>query len=215
MTKCEFCKKKFKTGYHHICPKKQRWTERDTQHAKLALTLYNKWRFENTAARSEISFREFIDCTYYTAFVGFAYYVLDARIFSPDRYMKWLTKNNIKIDDWRKDSVYSRYLAEESKKETAERAVERFVIYAEKWSETTGYHWSDYWHRTSDSRIFHDIQLGKISPWIFLGNEKAVSRIVSMSDDYLDKISNSIDLTYWKKKINQSSEDIAWLNSLF
>ena len=131
-----------------------------------------------------------------------------------EQYMHWLVDNAVKIDDWAKDSVYNRYLAFQSKKETAERGLERFVLHAQEWSERTGHHWTQYWQSAGMNRIVHDVKMGKISPWVLLSYQPARLQLEQMPDEVLNEIADTIDLAYWNRKIGLNKSTVQWIREV-
>ena len=112
-------------------------------------------------SKKDKTYDEFAKSQYYSAFVKFGRYILDIRAVNPESYIRYLTTNKVKLDWWCKDSTYNKYLAEQSKTETPERAVERFVLLAQDWSQNTGNHWSDYFVVAPHHVIVQHIELGR------------------------------------------------------
>ena len=217
MFTCEYCKKSFKRETSlakHMCEPKRRYMQRDEQHVKLGLKFFIDWYSLAMGSKGTKTYDDFVKSKYYGAFVRFGMYVLETRVIAPERYLQWLVKHMIPVDRWVKDSVYNSYLAEHNKKETAERALERFVIHAEKWSDRTGYHWSDYWDSAKPHVIVNDIKMGKISPWVFLGVKTAKKRLDTLPAEYLSDIADTIDLVYWQRKIDVNKPTIDWIQTI-
>lgn len=215
--RCEYCRKEFKRESSlaaHMCEKKRRYLQKDEQHVKLGLKMFNDWYHIAMGASGQKDYNDFMRSQYYGAFVRFGLYILEARVFAPERYLQWLIKTKVPVDRWCKDSVYSEYLAEQSKHETAERALERFVLHAEKWSERTGRHWSEYWRAAPTHVVVNDIKMGRISPWVFLGYDEAKAVLDDMPMELLNDVADTIDLGYWKRKIDVNGPTVEWLNQI-
>lgn len=215
--KCEYCGKEFKREssiQRHMCVPKQRWLDKDSQHVRLAIKFFNDWQSMAMGKKHPVKFATFSKSRYYTAFTKFALYVLDTRVIAPERYLRWLVENRVVVDNWSKDSVYSRYLVDHNKKETVERAVERFVLHAEKWSERTGSHWTEYWARAMPHIVVNDIKMGKISPWIFLGHVPAKTVLDSMPGEMLGEIAATVDLEYWQRKLAVNKPSVKWIGEI-
>jgi len=215
--KCEYCNKVFKRESAlsaHMCRDKKRWLQKDEKHVRLGHKFFNDWYRIAMGASKQRDYREFMKSQYYGAFVRFGMYVLETRVLAPERYLDWLIKKKVPVDRWCKDSVYNQYLAEQSKRETAERALERFVIHADAWSQRTGYHWSEYWVGAKPHTLVNDIKMGKISPWVFLGYSQAKRALDELPIELLEDIANTIDLSYWQRKIELSRRDVDWIEEI-
>lgn len=215
--KCEYCGKEYKlerTMAKHMCPNKKRYLQKDDQHVRLALQFFNDWYRISMGSNSKKDYTAFMKSQYYGAFVRFGLYVLEARVIAPDKYLSWLIKNQKPVDVWCKDSIYNTYLAEQSKKETAERALERFVLHADAWSERTGNHWTKYWEDIQLHVLVHDIKMGKISPWIFLGYGPAKDKLDALPTEMLIDVANTVDLSFWKRKLELNKPTVAWITTI-
>ncbi len=215
--KCEYCGNSFKresTLAKHMCKNKKRWLQRDEQHVKLGLKFFSDWYRRAMGAKKNKTYEEFMRSQYYGAFVRFGMYVLEARVLVPEKYLEWLIVNRVAVDKWATDTVYNKYLAHQNKKETAERAVERYVLHAEKWSEKTGFHWTEYWQKANINVIINDIKMGKISPWVILAYPPAKSVLEDMPADLLNEVANTLDIAYWNRKIAVNKPTVDWVKEI-
>lgn len=215
--KCSFCNKSFKketTLQTHMCEQKRRHFNRNDKEVKAGYTTYLYWNFKNSAVKKDISYSVFSKSKLYLAFVKFGKYIIQNNITDWEIYIDWLSKNQIKIDDWAKDRVYGTYCNERIKKETPERAVERYVLFAQKWEEKTTYKWHMFWELNS---VFDTIQLisdGKISPWILFCDPQAQKFIDTLPDELIVKLDSAINLSYWKTVVEKNREDSKWITQL-
>lgn len=215
--KCEYCKKSFKeerTLAKHMCRDKKRWLQKDSQEVKLGLYFFNEWYKIAMGATGTKDYKTFMKSQYYGAFVRFGLYILETRVLEPEKYLLWLITEQKKVDIWCKDSVYNEYLAQQSKKETAERALERFVLHADKWSDRTGYHWSEYWREVKPYSLVNDIKMGKVSPWVFLGYDPARERLDDLPPELLSEVADTIDLAFWNRKIKANKPTVEWIGEI-
>ena len=125
----------------------------------------------------------------------------------------WLT-TTVKDRQWTKDSTYDKYLADYTKKETVDRALERFVKHSELWAKETGNHFSEYFEKAGHHVIYNDIRLGKISPWILFGSDKAQTVIETMPAEYITGITDTIDIRHWRQKLKLYPQDVEFINSI-
>lgn len=215
--RCDYCNKEFvheSSIAKHMCRNKKRWLQRDEQHVKLGLSFFNDWHRIALGSSLAKDYSAFMRSQYYGAFVRFGLYVLETRVIAPERYIEWLIRTRVPVDSWCKDSVYNKYLAEHSKRETAERGVERFVLHADSWSERTGLHWSEYWREVKPYALVNDIKMGKISPWVFLGYNPARSRLDELPNELLQEIADTVDLGFWQRKIEVNQPTVKWINEV-
>jgi hypothetical protein len=215
--KCEYCGKSYKqerTIAAHMCRDKKRYLQKDEQHIKLGLTFFNEWYRIAMGHNGKKDYKAFMKSQYYGAFARFGLYVLEARVIAPDRYLSWLIVQQKPVDIWCKDSIYNEYLTEESKRETAERALERFVIHADKWSQRTGFHWTEYWNEVQVFSLVNDIKMGKISPWVFLSYNVAKQKLDELPVELLGEIADTIDLGFWQRKLTLNKPTVKWIDTV-
>lgn len=218
MYDCEFCSKSFKqeaAAFKHRCEKKKRWEKRFEKTSQVAYECYRIWFRLNLRTKKEIPFEEFIKSRYYKQFIKLADYCISVHCKDPTDYLEWLSRNEIKGYSWDKDSTYKKYRNELVKKEPAERAAEKFVLAAKKWSEETGYPWTDYWDKAGVNIIYSHILDGKISPWILLTSDKAQKTLDNMPDEMIQQIVSVIDIQFWRRKISVRKKDSKWLEEMF
>ena len=217
MYTCDYCKKSFKRENSlavHMCERKRRSLNQKEKHVVAGFNAYNFWYKLAMGSKVDKTYEDFSTSQYYSAFVKFGRYILDIRAVNPESYIRYLTTNKIKLDWWCRDSTYNKYLAEQSKTETAERAVERFVILAEEWSASTGNHWSDYFHKAPAHVIIQHIEMGKISPWIIYSSDMAQHFIDTCPSDMLQKIAATLDPNFWSRKIKLFPDEVNWIRSI-
>lgn len=217
MFKCSFCNKSFKkesTIQSHMCEQKRRNFAKNDKDVLAGYTAYLYWSSKYSSHRKKKDYDEFAKSSLYSAFVKFGKYAVDNNITDWELYINWLSKNQIKIDNWAKDSVYGLYCVERIKKETAERALERYILFVQKWEEKTKYKWNTFWEHNS---VFDTIQLlsdGKISPWILFCDPSAKKFIDELPEELLINLDKNIDLLYWRSKVENNKEDSKWITTL-
>ena len=205
MYTCEYCKKSFKRENSlavHMCERKRRSLNQREKHVVAGYDAYNFWYKLAMGSKKDKTYNDFAGSQYYSAFVKFGRYIMDIRAVNPHSYIRWLTINKTKLDTWCKDSVYNRYLADSSKNETADRALERYVIHAEAWSKTSGHHWSDYFDK------------GKISPWIIYSSDKAQKWLDTIPNDMLKQVADTLDPTFWVRKTKLFPQEVKFIREI-
>ena len=208
---CEYCNKSFQresTLLAHSCEKKRRWQAKDNQDVLVGFASYDLfYRIEMQSKPKE--YKDFVDSQYYTAFVKFGAYCINTRVIDQEQFTRWLIKNKVKLKDWPTDRMYLLFVKDHCKRESVERALERFVENAN----TTEY-FSEFWERASGYLIAEWVEMGKISPWIIITSKRAETAIANMPDDCVTRIANSIDADYWAKKRQLNPHDAYFVQEM-
>lgn len=215
--KCEYCNKFFKkenTLQTHMCEKKRRVLAKTDKDSIFAFNVYQYWYKMAMGRKKDKSYDEFALSKFYSIFVKFAGYVERSNIYDWQSYILWTIKNSIKIDYWAKDETYYRYIKDSTKKETPERAIEKYILYVKVWGENTGNEWDEYFLKSNPESIIQDIISGKISPWILYCSNTAQQFIDTLPDDLVVKLIKEVDFDYWSTKVNKNKEDCEWIKSL-
>lgn len=215
--KCEYCGNSFKrenTLAVHLCEQKRRRMQKSDRHVVAGFDIYNTWYKISLGAKKNKTYEEFCSSKYYSAFVRTGKYIIDVKVQSPELFVKWLTENKIRLDDWPKDSTYTKYLGTLSKQETPERAVEKFVIVASEWARTRNDEWFNIWKNASPNVIIEYVRAGKISPWVIFGSDAAQTWLDGIPDEMVYDLVKFIDVDYWKRKINLHRKDVEWINEV-
>lgn len=216
MFKCEYCKQTFKrenTAAVHMCKKKRRALAKGDKQVMAGYNAYNIWYKIAMGAKQNKTYEQFAASNYYSSFVKFGGYIKSVRAIDPERYVEWLTVNRIKLSDWCKDSTYNNYLIERSKSESADRAMERFVLLADKWAKDNDQHWQDYWTAASPSEIVYHISMGKISPWILYSSDKAQTFLDGLPGEMLQEVAKTLDTSYWIRKTKMYPADVEFIRN--
>lgn len=216
MHKCTFCNKTFKresTIQTHMCEQKRRHFKKNDKDTLAGYSAYIYWSKNNNGGKNQ-SYDKFAKSRLYTCFVKFGVYIIQNNINDWEKYIDWLSKNQVKVDDWPKDKTYGVYCSYRTEKETAERALERYILFVQKWEENTKYKWHTFWKKNS---IFNTIQLlidGKISPWILFCDPNAKEFIDELPEELLVELDRNLNLEHWKSKVNRNEEDSEWITKM-
>ena len=209
--KCEYCKKSFQresTLLAHSCEKKRRWQQKDNQDVLVGFASYDLfYRIEMQSKPKE--YKDFVDGQYYTAFVKFGAYCINTRVIDQEQFTRWLIKNKVKLKDWPTDKMYLLFVQDHCKRESVERALERFVEHAMQ----TDY-FETFWETANGYLIANWVEVGKISPWIIISSKRAESAIENMSDECVNRIANCIDAGYWSKKRQLNPHDAHFIQEM-
>jgi hypothetical protein len=214
---CEYCKLSFKkesTIQKHMCPKKKRFMLRNDKSVMFAFLIYQYWYKIAMGSKKDLDYDDFLVGKFYKVFFEFSQYIESSKIQDWEKYIFWLVANSIKINQWSKDSTYNRFILENIKNETPERAIEKFILYVKLWSEKTGYEWNEYFSKCNPEKIIDDVISGRISPWVLYCSNSAQNFIENLPDELIIKLSKHIDFEYWLNKVNKNKELCEWIQSL-
>ena len=209
--KCKYCGKSFaseRTLAVHMCPKKQRFTEKDLTHVRLGLRAFQMFYDINTSATKPKTMEDFIMSQYYEAFVKFGRSCTVNEWLEPEKFTEWLIKNGIKLKQWTSDRQYDKFVKEYCRKEPGLRALERTIVYLAKWSEDSDEKWQDYFTTVSPSRAVHDIRSAKISPWVIYLSNTGNKLLERFNDEQVKLIEEMIDPPFWMKLFTASKEEV-------
>ena len=208
---CEYCKKSFQkesTLLAHSCEKKRRWQAKDNQDVLVGFASYDLfYRIEMQSKPKE--YKDFVDSQYYTAFVKYGNYCINTRVIDQEQFTRWLIKNKVKLKDWPTDKMYLLFVQDHCKRESVERALERFVEHAS----ATDY-FDTFWESASGYTIADWVETGKISPWIIISSKRAEDAIGEMPNECVSRIANCIDADWWAKKRQLNPHDAHFVQEM-
>ena len=208
---CEYCKKSFQresTLLAHSCEKKRRWQAKDNQDVLVGFASYDLfYRIEMQSKPKE--YKDFVDGQYYTAFVKFGAYCINTRVIDQEQFTRWLIKNKVKLKDWPTDKMYLLFVQAHCKRESVERALERFVEHAS----ATEY-FDTFWESANGYLIADWVETGKISPWIIISSKRAEQAISKMPNECVNRIANCIDADWWSKKRQLNPHDAHFVQEM-
>jgi hypothetical protein len=209
--KCQYCKKSFQresTLLAHSCEKKRRWQNKDSQDVLVGFASYDLfYRIEMQSKPKE--YKDFVDSQYYTAFVKFGAYCINTRLIDQEQFTRWLIKNKAKLKDWPTDKMYLLFVQDHVKRESVERALERFVEHA---AETD--YFDTFWESASGYVIADWVEMGKISPWLLISSNRAQTALETMPAECMTRIANCIDADYWGKKRQLNPHDANFVEEM-
>jgi hypothetical protein len=214
---CEYCDKSFtREGWleRHMCDKKKRFFQKNDKSVVAGFAAFNYWYKIAMNAKKDKTFEQFNSSRYYKSFVKFGEYIVKSKIADWESYVRWLSQNNTKLEDWAKDSIVNQFYIMLNKIESPDRAVEKFILVAEDWGDKTGYHWSDFWEKANPHLILDYIKEGKISPWILFSSIAAQEFVDNLPDEMVHIIIENVDVDFWKKKTKVNKEDVKWISQL-
>jgi len=214
---CEFCKREFlreTTVYKHICENKRRWLEKDNHGNRLGFQSWLQFYKKNTSGKKNRTNEEFIRSPYYSAFVKFGNYCVDVNAINVSRFVDWLIKNQIRIDTWCQDSIYTKYLIEYLRYEDPMDAIHRSVETTIEWASKEGIQPRDYLRYGNVNRITQLITVGKISPWMLYHSNSGTQFLDNLNQDHVKMILDYINPEQWAIKFKREPENVRTVKEL-
>lgn len=214
--KCEFCKKSFskeKTLINHLCEPKRRWFNRDEKYVRLGFESWIKWHelTKTQNSKNAYTYNDFMGNQFYLAFVKFGKYILDTNMINPNQFINFVIKNSIRLDDWRKESVYEFYVSTICKKEDMNTAVQRAILLMNDWAEENNCIWTNFFYQVNTNLAVKWIRTGKLSPWVLLNASTSYQLLERMTEEQLMIVENAINISFWKTKLKKSQTDTQYI----
>jgi hypothetical protein len=213
---CEFCGKSFikeTTIAKHLCETKRRWQSRDHHGSRIGYTTWIQF-YNKHSNKKKKEYSDFITSAYYTAFVKFGNYCIDAQVLNVPRYVDWLLKNQISVDTWNKDSNYTKfiidYLKTEDPFDAIARSIETTVVLAQEDKIQT----KDVLRYGNRNKICYEVTKGKISPWMLYHSKSGLEFIESLNVTQEKMIFDYINPEQWAIKFTKSKNLIPEIKEL-
>lgn len=214
---CEFCNQKFvreSTLLTHMCKTKNRWVNKDLKGNRIAFQVFTQFYQKNSLSKKPKTYEDFIKSSYYEAFVKFGNYCVDINAVNILRFSEWLIKNQIRIDAWCSDSVYTKYLIEHLRIEDPLDAIHRSVETTIKMADDESILPKDVLRYGNKNKICYAITTGKISPWMLYQSDSGVQFLDTLYTDHVSMILEYINPELWKIKFNREPENVRTVKEL-
>lgn len=214
---CEFCGRVFQregTVYKHICEYKHRYLEKDKQGNRVGYQCFLEFNKKHTASKKIKPYEEFIKSPYYIAFVKFGNYCVNINCLNVSRYIDWLLKNQIKIDNWISDQTYNKFLCDYLRGEDPFDAIARSIETTIDMATELNIQNYDVFRYGNVNRICHNITNGKISPWILYQSESGTQFLDKLNIDHVKLIIDYINPELWALKFKKEPEKVFEIKSL-
>jgi hypothetical protein len=210
---CKYCKKAFvreNTLASHMCELKRRHQQKDMPGARLG---YQTWLrfFELTQGSAKHkTYDDFVDSPYYLGFTKFGIHINAIRAVNPQAFIEYVLKNNKKLDHWCQDRVYSEYLFQYLRTESAQSALERSIREMENWAEENSSKFDHFFKYAPAGTISSMLVNGRISPWVIYNCDSGSDCLGKMTPEQHQLIWAFIDPDYWTKKFQANVADVEW-----
>lgn len=200
---CKYCERGFsreKTLTTHVCEQKRRWQQEGDKGVQLGLQAYLRF-YEMTQGgdAAKKSYGDFVNSQYYNAFVKFGKHMVSISCINTSAFIKFVVKNNIKLDQWTHDKYYQEYLETHLRTETWQDAITRSLKTMESHMKEHGVHLHTYFFAANPNKICSHIVNGRLSPWIIFNCDSGVAFLGKLSQEQLGIIYEYIDPDYWRK----------------
>jgi hypothetical protein len=214
---CAYCQKVFQRESSlavHVCEPKRRFREKDETGVQLGLHAYLRF-YEITQGSARLkTFEDFAASAYYRAFVRFGRYCQSIRAVNTPRFVDWLLKNNRKIDHWCRDTVYTEYLQEHVRVESATDALSRALEEGIAWGERTGNPDRDFLRYGNDNVICHAVTTGRVTAWVLYNSESGQEFLARINNEQVAMIWTWIDSDHWVRKFQDHAADAEWVREM-
>jgi hypothetical protein len=214
---CVHCGKSFmkeKTLYAHMCERKRRAMQKTEKRVQAGYMAFNRfWQLAQGGKKLK-TYDEFCDTAYYNAFVKFGSFINNVNPIYPDKFVDYVIKSGVKLDQWCRDELYETYLYEMLKLEPVEGAVQRSLQTMMEWGDEHSANFAQYFLYASLNKAVSDIRNGNISPWVILNTKTGKQMVQSMNDEQLDLISPAFDVPFWLKKFKEVPADVSLVKEI-
>lgn len=213
---CEFCERDFirETSFlKHICENKRRWQDKDKRGNQIGFQAWIQF-YTKHSSRKKKDYTDFIKNAYYSAFIKFGNYCLDAQVMNVPRYIDWLLKEKISIDQWNRDSNYTKFIIDYCKTEDPIDAIARSIETTVRLAEQDRIQTKDVFRYGNKNRICFEITKGKISPWMMYHSQSGLEFISTLDSTQEKMILDYINPEQWAIKFKKNSNIIAEVKTL-
>ena len=220
ITTCKYCQKEFRkesTLVAHLCESKRRWQQEKDVGVQLGMRAYLRFYELSQGSAKLKSYGDFVNSSYYIAFVKFGRYMVDIRAVNAAKFTDWLLKNNKKLDHWCKETLYLEWLADYIKREPVQDALERALKEMQEYadtSQTLAGDFSHYFLHGNGNRICHHISSGRVSPWIVYNSPSGVAFLDTLNQEQLQIVLPWIDPDFWQQKFKDYAADTEWVKDI-
>lgn len=214
---CEFCNKEFvreKSMLTHMCETKRRVHDQDYAGNRIGFQSWIDFYKKNTAGKKQRTYLDFAKSAYYTAFVKFGHYCVDAGVINVNKYATYLMKNQISVDKWATDKNYTNFLITFLKEEDPFDAIARSIETTVELAKQDGILTKDTFRYGNKNRICYAITKGKISPWMLYQSESGTDFLSNLDETQIKMIVDYIQPEQWAIKFKRVSDVLKEIKDL-
>ena len=197
-----------------MCEGKRRAHQKDEKRVQTGFRVFNRYFEISQFIKIPKSYEEFCKSPYYSAFVKFGSFINNVSPIYPDKFIDYVIKSGIKLDDWCKDEVYEKYLCNMIRVEPVESAVQRSIQTMMTWGTEKNLPYNEYFSQVSVNKAAADIANGHISPWVILNCKSGKVLLKTFNDDHLKIISPVFDFQFWQTKFKIQVADTSLVKEI-
>jgi hypothetical protein len=216
---CEYCARSFKEELsliNHSCEKKRRWFSKDDPPVRIAFMAWTRFYELNahlTKASAKRTFKDFMDSPYYIAFVKFGRHLIALNVIDSAKFIDYVIKNNLPLDNWTHDKVYEQYVQDLLKTESPETALERNIQLMQTWGEEFNEPWNDFFKKVAPSQAAAWVASGRLSPWVMYNADSAEQLLDRCGPEQLAMITKFAKPAQWKIRFNKNKDGADWIRT--
>lgn len=213
---CDFCEREFlreSTLLRHMCETKRRFNDKDKHGNRIGYSAWVQF-FDKHSRKKKKEYMDFAKSAYYTAFVKFGNYCVEAKVINPSRYADWLVKEKISVDTWAKDSTYTKFVIDYLKNEDPLDAIARSIETTIQLASLDRVQTKDVFRYGNKNKICFEITKGNISPWMLYQSESGLGFIEKLDVTQQKMILDYINPEQWAIKFNKAKNVIPEIKEL-
>lgn len=192
-----------------MCEKKRRALQKDEKRVQMGFYTFNKFYKLSAGAKTNKTYEEFCNSTYYNAFVKFGSFITNVRPLYPENYINYVVTSGVKLDHWCRNEMYEKYVLNYILKEDVSSALERSIQTMVEWAnENQPAPWNHYFDHISTNRAVWHIKDGKMSPWLMLNCASGKKMLGKFNDEQLEMVYHVIDPTHWTRRFKRQPDDV-------
>jgi hypothetical protein len=197
----------------HLCETKRRWQDREKHGNRIGHSAWVQFYSKHTR-KAKRDYMDFAKSAYYTAFVKFGNYCVEAQVLNTSRYVDWLLKNQISIDTWNRDTNYTKFIVDYLKTEDPLDAIARSIETTVMLADSDKIQTKDTLRYGNRNKICFEITKGKISPWMLYHSVSGLEFIESLDVTQQKMILDYINPEQWAIKFKRSTNIISEVKEL-
>jgi hypothetical protein len=191
-----------------MCEQKRRHLQRSEKRVQLGFYAFNQFYRLSAGSKKDKTYEEFCKSPYYNAFVKFGSFLSNVKPLYPEKYVNYIVKSGVKLDDWCKESLYETYAVDLIMKEGVETALERSITTMMEWADENDSVWNHYFNYVSLNRAVWHIKDGKISPWLILNSKSGKDMLSKLNDEQLGMIYHIMNPEHWAMRFRKNPSDV-------
>ena len=187
---CPHCNCKFFTDQHlKTIQERFNVVEENPDFAKFFNDINMLIFYENEYSSSEIA-----ESKMFTDLFKVYYFVMDLSPLLPVHYTSWAITAKIPSYRWTTDSTFKTFVKMFNNRMSIYDAYNHSIANMQFYANQYGFDWKEYFKVVPVSKLFFDLQNGRISPWLLIASSWGKKKYASMTDEQIDTV---FDKTVW------------------